>query len=132
MRVTVHLDGFEQIAPCSYAIVWIDKESGTWSREGHAGVRLPQWGRCRSIQGAALLVSEPEGTAICQLDGLDLTSDVGPFEGEHGEARWPCTGPVPIAGHWHVQCIDPSTAVAEDSLFADDDASSQLERPGVA
>lgn len=42
MRITVHLDTFE-CSTAAYAILWLDRESGKWSREGHAVIDLPEW-----------------------------------------------------------------------------------------
>jgi hypothetical protein len=122
MRVTLHLDTFDQLAPGAYAIVWIDKEAGKWSREGHAGVELPEWGRCRSTQGTTCLVAGSGGADLCTLEGLDLIAREGPFEGEHGSVQWHGDVRGPVAGSWHVQCVDETSCDPEEGLFADEGA----------
>ncbi|WP_144158155.1 DUF3564 domain-containing protein [Paraburkholderia sp. BCC1885] len=122
MRVTLHLDTFDRVDPCAYAILWLDKETRQWSREGHLGLDLPEWGT---------LVSDPHGTMICGaqstrplcvLENLDLDSTGGPFEGETGRAQWCAHAGLPSAqGHWHVQCIDDASIQPEHGLFAADD-----------
>jgi hypothetical protein len=121
MRVTLHLDTFSGLDLGAYAIVWIDKEAGKWSREGHAGVELPQWGRCRTAQGATCLVAHDAGSDICTLEGLDLAAGAGPFEGEHGRVQWQACTQGPVAGQWHVQYVDESACTPEEALFADED-----------
>ena len=37
MRITVKLDGFEGAQSAAFAILWLDKETRRWSREGHQG-----------------------------------------------------------------------------------------------
>lgn len=120
MRVTVHLDTFDRLAPGAYAIVWIDKEAGKWSREGHAGVELPQWGHCRSTREGTCLAAGDNASDCCMIEGLDLTSSEGPFEGEHGRVQWHGCGLEPVAGDWHVQCVDSTPCVPEEVLFADE------------
>jgi hypothetical protein len=121
MRVTVHLDNFDQLNPSAYAIVWIDTEAKKWSREGHAGVTLPEWGQSRpSLDGTSLLACEDQ-REVCTLAGLDLTAREGPFEGECGGVQWrPDMNAEALEGRWHVQCVDESAPVPEDGLFADE------------
>ena len=121
MRVTVHLDSFDRLDPAAYAIIWIDTAAKKWSREGHAGVNLPEWGQCRrTAEGTSLLASEGQ-REVCTVDGLDLQASVGPFEGESGRARWnPRMNAEPLEGRWHVQCVDESVPDPEDGLFADE------------
>lgn len=121
MRVTVHLDRFDQLDPSAYAIIWIDIEAKKWSREGHAGVTLPEWGQCcPSPCGTSLLTCE-EQREVCTLEGLDLEASDGPFEGECGAAQWPPrVSAAPLDARWRVQCIDESMPDPEDGLFADE------------
>ncbi|SDD15157.1 DUF3564 family protein [Paraburkholderia lycopersici] len=121
MRVTVHLDSFDRLDPSAYAIIWIDTETKKWSREGHAGVSLPEWGQCRpSPDGTGLLACE-DPLAVCTLEGLDLQAGSGPFEGECGRASLqPDTNAEALEGHWHVQCVDESLPNPEDGLFANE------------
>jgi hypothetical protein len=55
---------------------------------------------------------------------LAIEAPIGPFEGKSGEALWCCSeresGPR-VAGHWHVQCVDRDTVLAEHSVFAEDE-----------
>jgi len=121
MRVTLHLDSFNQLDASAYAIVWIDKEAGKWSREGHAGVQLPDWGRCLPVPGGTRLVAGEDCGDICTLEGLELSTPEGPFEGEEGYVQWHVRADAePVAGRWHVQCVDETRCEPEESLFADD------------
>ncbi|RDU99343.1 DUF3564 family protein [Trinickia dinghuensis] len=122
MRITLHLDTFDK-NPFAYAILWLDDQSLKWSREGHAGLALPEWG---------ILQTDPTGTVICGLsrmqplfllEGLELGRHGGPFEGEVGLVHG--FGPEsknPESGHWHVQCVDTENIAPEFSLFADNQA----------
>ena len=47
MRITLHLDTFDT-DPFAYAILWLDDQTLKWSREGHAGLALPEWGTLRT------------------------------------------------------------------------------------
>jgi hypothetical protein len=87
MRITIHLSTFEETNPCAYAIVWIDRDAQRWSRESHFGLNLPTWGVVHERPGATLLCSPHDGTPLCELEGLELESQGGPFEGEAGSAR---------------------------------------------
>ncbi|WP_028220917.1 DUF3564 family protein [Paraburkholderia oxyphila] len=120
MRITLHLDTFDRLAPGAYGIVWIDKETGKWSREGHAGLALPQWGRYRSGQGCTWLIAGVDGAGLCTLEGLDLAAHDGPFEGEHGRVQWHGGTQEPATGDWHVQCVDETACDPEDAFFADE------------
>jgi len=121
MRVTVHLDSFDQLDPSAYAIIWIDTATKKWSREGHAGVSLPEWGQCRpSPRGTSLLAPENQHE-FCALEGLDLGASGGPFEGEGGGVQWhQRLDAEPTQARWSVQCVDESLAVPEDGLFPDE------------
>ena len=44
MRITLHLDAPDRVAPCPYAVLWLDGNSHKWLREGHVGLDLPEWG----------------------------------------------------------------------------------------
>jgi hypothetical protein len=35
MRVTVKLDAFDHAGVDAFAVLWLDRESGRWSREAH-------------------------------------------------------------------------------------------------
>jgi len=118
MRITIHLSTFEETNPCAYAIVWIDRDARRWSRESHFGLDLPTWGVVHARPGATLLCDPHDGSALCELDGLELESQGGPFEGEAGSARL-CSAKA--RGHWHVQCVDEELALPEHSLFADEE-----------
>ncbi|WP_043288662.1 DUF3564 family protein [Paraburkholderia oxyphila] len=126
MRVTLHLDSFGRFAPGTYAIVWIDKEAGKWSREGHACVDLPAWGRYRTVQGATYLIAGENCAAPCTLEGLDLSAVDGPFEGECGRVQWHGVTQAAVDGARHVQCVDESLCTPEESLSADEDATDRI------
>lgn len=50
----------------------------------------------------------------------------GPSEGARGSATYHgCMGPVPRTAHWHVQCLDLETTVAEREIFSDEHESAQ-------
>ncbi|WP_347814183.1 DUF3564 family protein [Paraburkholderia sp. BL10I2N1] len=97
-------------------------EAHKWSREGHVGLDLPEWGAWIVDHGNTFICAPHDTRPLCILDGLDMSGQHGPFEGETGTADW-CgnQGPVHEQGHWHVQCVDPDAAVAEHGVFADDD-----------
>ena len=121
MRVTVHLDSFDRLDPSAYAIVWIDTESQKWSREGHAGVSVPEWGRYRCTPGGTVLLAGENLRDVCLLEGLYLAAPDGPFEGEGARAQWlSSVNAEPLEGRWQVQCIDESVPHPEDGLFADE------------
>ena len=125
MRITLHLDTFDRIAPNAHAILWLDNESPTWSREGHAGLRLPEWGKLRIDARGTLVCGQRDARPLFILEGLAMEAQAGPFEGESGEALW-CRGEreeseACFAGRWRVQCVDEDTVVAEHSVFAEDD-----------
>lgn len=123
MRITLHLDTFDRVSPCAYAILWLDKEARQWSREGHVGLDLPEWGTL-VVDTYGTLVCGTHGTRpLCVLEGLQLDGTDGPFEGETGSAQWCAHAGLPSAqGHWHVQCIDQESGEPEHGLFAADDA----------
>lgn len=116
MRLTIHLSTFEDTHPCAYAIIWIDRDTLRWSRESHFGLDLPEWGIVRAHRDATMLCGPHDDAPLCELDGLDLVDETGPFEGEAGSAQL-CGDKA--CGHWHVQCIDENLALPENSLFAD-------------
>ncbi|TDN63209.1 DUF3564 family protein [Paraburkholderia sp. BL10I2N1] len=122
MRITVHLDTFDRVHPCAYAILWLDDKTHKWSREGHFGLELPEWGTWSTDSGNTLIRAPHDMRSLCMLDGLDMRGASGPFEGETGAAHWRGDeGLLRAEGHWHVQCIDHDPADAEHSVFADDD-----------
>lgn len=123
MRITVHLDSFDHLDPTAYAIVWLDKSTGKWSREGHCAVALPPWGRFDVVEGNTRLSDATERHTVCMLEGLRFSADTAPFEGEEGAASWRANAlAAPADGRWHVQWIDDTQVVAEHGLFADDPA----------
>jgi hypothetical protein len=122
MRITVHLDMFAHSAPATYAILWLDRDAGKWSREGHAGLALPAWGPLALTPGRTA-IGTPGGSApCCVLEGLDLTATDGPYEGETGVALWLRDSlAAPVHGQWHVQWVDTDEATPEHSVFADEE-----------
>ncbi|AOJ06209.1 DUF3564 domain-containing protein [Burkholderia mayonis] len=118
VRITIHLDTFASTDPASYAILWIDTAEHKWSREGHAGVELPEWGNIVCQSGTTRVTSADDTHSLCVLEGLDLGAKQRPFEGETGAARWyRHAHHAPIVGEWHVQCVDETVAPAEHELF---------------
>jgi hypothetical protein len=124
MRITLHLDTFDRIDPNAYAIIWLDSEAHTWSREGHAGLQLPEWGKLRADTRGTLVCGQHDARPLLIVEDLAIEAKTGPFEGESGEALWCCSeresGPR-VSGHWHVQCVDKDAVIAEHSLFAEDE-----------
>lgn len=121
MRITVHLSTFDRLNPCAYAILWLDRERRQWSRESHFGLNLPAWGVLETASGMTQICAQQGGAPLFLLEGLDLESDTGPFEGETGAAQC-CGGRRHSAGHWYVQCVDDDALQPENGVFADDDA----------
>ncbi|MGN8137757.1 DUF3564 domain-containing protein [Paraburkholderia sp. 22099] len=119
MRLTVHLDAFDCTHPMAFAILWLDKDTRQWSREGHHGLDLPEWGTLQVDGGNTLMCGPRDATPLCVLEGLDLKDCSGPFEGETGRAQ--CCAErdrLLMTGHWHVQCVDNEQAQPEHGLFA--------------
>ena len=122
MRITVHLDTFDHADPSTYAILWLDKDTRQWSREGHAVIELPDWGVLECTREATKVLPPAGHRVLCVLDGLDLVSTIGPFEGESGRALWyRHLHHAPVEGHWHVQWIDETQSEPESGVFADDE-----------
>ncbi|WP_309249665.1 DUF3564 family protein [Paraburkholderia sp. CNPSo 3274] len=70
MRITLHLDTFDRIDPNAYAILWLDNETYRWSREGHAGLQLPEWGMLRVETRSALVCDQHDARPLFILEGL--------------------------------------------------------------
>jgi hypothetical protein len=122
MRLTIHLDTFDRVNPMAFAILWLDKETRQWSREGHMGLELPEWGTLHVDCGNTLVCGPHDSTPCCVLEGLDLNAPGGPFEGETGHAQWCANeGRTLMSGHWHVQCVDNECAEPENGIFAGDE-----------
>jgi hypothetical protein len=121
MRITVHLDTFDGPDPSVYAILWLDREARKWSREGHAGIDLPEWGEFEASGADTRIDGQHTGHALCVLEKLDLSNFGRPYEGESGRALWYHRAHhAPIAGRWHVQCLDSTGSAPEHGVFADD------------
>lgn len=119
MRLTVHLDTFDRVHPMAFAILWLDKDTRRWSREGHFGLDLPEWGGLHMDCGNTLVCAPHSTVPVCILEGLDLDDADGPFEGEVGRAQW-CAerGRNWSTGHWRVQCVDIEQTEPEHGMFA--------------
>ena len=70
-----------------------------------------------------------ESAPLLGLDSRDkpLAEEIGPFEGESGEALWCCRereAELRVGGRWRVQCVDKDTVLAEHSVFAEDESKS--------
>ncbi|RDJ99740.1 DUF3564 domain-containing protein [Paraburkholderia lacunae] len=123
MRLTIHLDTFNRVNPMAFAILWLDNETRQWSREGHMGLELPEWGALHVDCGNTLVCGPHDSTPCCVLEGLDLNAESGPFEGETGRAQWRSDpGRSLMTGHWHVQCVDNESTQPENSIFAANDS----------
>jgi len=119
MRITVKLDGFDGAPPAAYAILWLDKETRRWSREGHQAVDVPDWGRLSAASNGTTICDHDARQPICLLEQLDVDAPGGPSEGLAGRVVWCADGGAPpSAGRWHVQCIDRAEIKAEHSVFA--------------
>lgn len=124
MRLTIHLDTFDRVNPMAFPILWFDKERRQWSREGHVGLELPEWGLLHVDRGNTLVCGPHDSTPCCALEGLDLNATGGPFEGEIGRAQWWANEGGPrMTGHWHVRCVDNECEEPENGIFAGDETS---------
>ncbi len=104
MRITVHLDTFDRVCPCGYAILELHKQSHRWTCENQFGLILPKEGTLAATSSGTLLCGQTDRARVCLLEGLDTFADTGPFEGETGLAMWYGNqGIQPAAGHWHVE-----------------------------
>lgn len=122
MRLTIHLDTFDRVNPMAFAILWLDDKTRRWSREGHLGLELPEWGTLHPDGGNTLVCGPHDSMPCCVLEGLDLNAPEGAFEGETGPAQW-CADQARtlMSGQWHVQCVDNERAEPENGIFADDE-----------
>lgn len=123
MRITVHLDTFNEVDASAFVILWLDDELDEWSREAHSGISPPAWGRLRSAPGKTLICGPDGREPIFELEGLELHQCDGPFEGEAGIANWFAPdADHPASGHWHIQCLDDECTQPESGIFADGEA----------
>jgi len=119
MRITVKLDGFEGAQSAAFAILWLDKETRRWSREGHQAVEVPDWGGLRSGKNGTMICGQKVGDPICVLERLDVDALDGLSEGLAGRVLWYADGAATKStGRWHVQCIDREQIKAEHGVFA--------------
>jgi len=130
MRITIRLDAFDHAAESAFAVLWIDRERRRWSREGHDRVELPAWGTWESACDGTLLRDPDTSAPLLMLHGLALQAATGTMsaleETQRGRAQYlpargPNATPAHDAGHWHIQCIDRETTVAEHELFSDEE-----------
>ena len=107
MRITVHLDTFDRVCPCGYAILEIDKQTHRWMCENQVGLTLPKKGLLVATSTGTLVCRQTDQEQECLLEGLDIFAPDGPFEGETGLALWYGNqGIQPAAGHWHVELAE--------------------------
>ncbi len=107
MRITVHLDTFDRVCPCGYAILEIDKQTHRWTCENQVGLTLPKEGPLIATSTGTLVCRQTDQAQECLLEGLDIFAPDGPFEGETGLAMWYGNqGIQPAAGHWHVELAE--------------------------
>ena len=107
MRITLHLDNPEGVAPSPYAIVWIDRKTATWSREGYIAVSLPTCGRLRSEANHTLIFGADEGLPLCVLEDFSIKTASRNLTGKGGSVQW-CGSAEPTArtGRWLVKADD--------------------------
>jgi hypothetical protein len=122
MRITVKLDGFEGADSAAWAILWLDKETRRWSREGHQSVEVPDWGGLRASSDGTIICCQKNQETFCLLEQFDVDAPNGPCEGLEGRVVWYVVSggnaTQTLAGRWHVQCIDREQIKAEHSVFA--------------
>jgi hypothetical protein len=123
MRVTVKLDTFDLAGPNAFAVLWLDRVTQRWSREGHESLDLPAWGVVREL---------PQGLAICDTTGSRIIMMLGALGFEvcapadvsevQGPAGYFSTGSdASDTGHWRVQCIEREAIQAERDSFLEFD-----------
>lgn len=123
MHITVHLDTFDRVSPCAYAILEIDQRVGTWTCSSERGLHMPHEGVVeKTARGTELRRAQDSGL-ICILEGFDAVP-AGPFEGETGPTLWYGEQAIqPAPGHWHVELVtdeseDLRLMVSRDDLVA--------------
>jgi|GEM_PF-282701 hypothetical protein len=146
MRITIKLDAFNREAESAFAVLWLDKERGRWSREAHDRIELPSWGTWELTPGGTLLRGPDASAPVAMLEGLVLAARQavsGTAElvtCERGRAVVFACGDsnaprAPNAGYWHIQCVDSETTLAEHEIFSDEpdvlgEGSAQTRGPG--
>ncbi|SAL61749.1 hypothetical protein AWB67_07457 [Caballeronia terrestris] len=106
MRITLHLDTFDRVCPCGYAILEIEKGAHRWLCKSQCGLMLPREGPLVKAQTGTLMCGPTDQVLLCVLEDFDASSHDGPFEGETGRALWYADqGIQPAAGHWHVELV---------------------------
>ncbi|WP_277183276.1 DUF3564 family protein [Caballeronia sp. BR00000012568055] len=110
MRITVHLDTFDRVSPCAYAILNLDPASHRWHCSNQHGLHVPIDGLFREADMCLALYDLDEDALICELESFNMNDMQGPFEGETGLALWYGEQAIqPAAGHWHVDLVsDPA------------------------
>ncbi|SAL52140.1 hypothetical protein AWB64_05598 [Caballeronia sordidicola] len=107
MRITMHIDTFDRVSPCGYAILEIDKDTRRWVLSSQCGVTLSHEGSLIAGPNGTVVCGPSGAQYLCVLEGLDTASAHGPFEGETGAAMWYADlGIQPVAGHWHVELTE--------------------------
>jgi hypothetical protein len=148
MRITIKLDAFDHASEAAFAVLWLDRELGRWSREAHDRLDLPPWGVWSCADGGLLLLDPETSQPVLMLRGLTLGTPANianasavcePAETQNGCAEYFECGAnreahAPESGHWHIQCIDRETTVAEHEVFSDepDAVSARYAHPGDA
>ncbi|WP_277182929.1 DUF3564 family protein [Caballeronia sp. BR00000012568055] len=136
MRITLKLDAFSDAKTSDYAVIWLDQESGRWSRESHDGIELPSWGIWKPTENGTLLLPPDAGTLLFLLRGLRLGASPGFADRRDSQAeqngRVVCLradmrnrSRLMSMGHWHVQCVDRDSIVAEHEIFSDEPGAPQ-------
>ncbi|KAK45589.1 hypothetical protein BG58_16505 [Caballeronia jiangsuensis] len=154
MRITIKLDAFDHTSDSAFAVLWLDRENGRWSREGHDCLDVPTWGTWKSTSSGTQLFGPDASNAAFTLHGLRLgtprsmhTAVGAPeatahkeWESQKGRADYfgcdASSEPRSLSsGHWHVQCIDRESTIAEHEVFSDEpdtinDGSARAGNPG--
>lgn len=139
MRITIKLDAFDHAGESAFAVLWLDRENGRWSREGHEWLDVPPWGTWKSASDGTLLLDPATSKALLMLHGLRLStsSDMRATKDTHqdvAQQRWEAqrgradyfgcgtrNKACPLDnGHWHVQCVDRESIIAEHEVFSDE------------
>jgi hypothetical protein len=129
MRVTIKLDAFDHADSDAFAVLWLDRETQRWSREGHEALDLPTWGILRELPQGRAICDATRGRTLMMLQALafeacapqDVQEARGPAE------YFPTEGNAADTGHWHVQCVEREPIQAEhDSFCTFDDISGEI------
>lgn len=129
MRITIKLDALNQETESAYAVLWLDKERGRWSREAHDRIELPTWGTWEVTPCGTLLRGPDTSAPVAMLEGLELAALKAAFRAadvmasQCGRALVFGSGESNAHGgawYWHIQCVDSESTIAEHEIFSDE------------